>query len=63
METPFLLLPPSNSALLPKSKLDEQALENLHTPSRLSGRLYSFTRNQFQAQAYRHLLLTLASAS
>ena len=31
MEPPFLLLPPSNSALLPKSKLDEQAIENLHT--------------------------------
>ena len=31
MESPFLLLPPSNSALLPKSKLDEQAIENLHT--------------------------------
>ena len=31
MEPPLLLLPPSNSALLPKSKLDEQAIENLHT--------------------------------
>jgi hypothetical protein len=31
MEPPFLHLPPSNSTLLPKSKLDEQAIENLHT--------------------------------